>query len=196
MALTINPAVSGTRREWVLQSLSFFLGSVLGGLVTLLLILAVTSGLISLFGRQPVVIGFVVVVVFAILRDFGVPVLLPYRSRQVPELLREQLPGAAFAAAYGFELGVGFLTLFTYSIHLAVVLALPFLPATWEMLAAVVLFALGRSVVLLITMGAREVDEVAERFYWTPRLNLLLKVTTAAGSALLAGLLLLPGGLR
>lgn len=160
MALTINPAVSGTRREWVLQSMSFFVGSVLGGLMMLLLSIAVTSGLISIFDRQPVVIGFVIVVCVAILRDFGVPVWLPYRSRQVSQLLREQLPGAAFAAAYGFELGVGFLTLFTYSTHLAVVVAMPFLPATWEMLAAVVLFALGRSVVLLITMGAREVDEV------------------------------------
>lgn len=182
MVLTINPAVSRTKGALLAQAFAFLSGSILGGLTSLLVGLIVLRSLQGTIG-SPILTGIVCgAVILAILRDFGLPVWLPYRERQVPEGLRELLPAPVVAAEFGFELGVGFLTLFTYSVHLAVVLALPLLDSTTKMLAGVILFSLGRTLVLLVGLDAQDPEEIADRFISTRARRLVLRLSTSAAS--------------
>lgn len=191
MGLTINPAVSGGRRRWLGHSAVFFGGAFFGGLLTLAGLLAV----VGLAGHAaPVrVLSMVAAaaIAWAVLHDVGLPLPLPYRNRQVPEWLREVMPQSVVAAIFGGMLGIGFLTLFTYSTQLAVFLALPFLGSAAAMLGVVAIFAFGKTLVLAGVARARSLDEVP--VYWNATGVLVLRVATAAVSLTLAWSLLQAG---
>lgn len=194
MALTINPAVSRGERGWLVDSVSFFAGTLLGATASLTVCLAVVLGLSAVVPPGLVVGALVALVVAAALHDLGVPVPLPYRQRQVPEVLRDLLPTSAVAFVFGAMLGVGFLTLFTYSTHLALLVALPLLPSLGAMLAAVAVFALGKSLVLASVAGTSTLEDVPLRFRWSrPRIR-VLRATTAALSLALAVAVAIDGG--
>jgi hypothetical protein len=137
-----------------------------------------------------IVLAVLALVGWAILHDVGMPAPLPYRPGQVPERLRSVLPTGAVATAFGLQLGVGFLTFFTYSTHLAMLLALPFLRSLPQMILVITLFACGKTLVLATSIGIRSIDEVTTRFRWTPARARVLRGTTATAS-LLVGLALL-----
>jgi hypothetical protein len=180
MGLTINPAVSGGRRRWLGRSAAFFVGVFFGGLLTLagLLALVAVADHVLPIGRLAVVAA--AAIAWAVLHDLGFPLPLPYRNRQVPEWLREVLPQSVVAAIFGGMLGIGFLTLFTYSTQLAVFLALPFLGSVAGMLGVVAIFAIGRTMVLASVARARSLDEVP--VYWDATGVLVLRMATAAVS--------------
>jgi hypothetical protein len=194
MALTINPAVSRGQRGWLVDSASFFAGTLVGATASLAVCLAVVLALSTVVPPGLVVGTLVVVVVAAALHDLGLPVPLPYRQRQVPEVLRDLLPTSVVAFVFGAMLGVGFLTLFTYSTHLAVLVALPLLPSLGAMLAAVVVFALGKSLVLASVAGTTTLEEVPLRFRWSRTRIRVLRATTAALSLALAAAVAIDGG--
>lgn len=194
MALTINPAVSRGRRGWIIDSGAFFGGALLGAVASLALCLAVIAGASAVLPGELVIGILVFVVVAAALHDLGLPIPLPYRQRQVPEWLREMLPTSAVAFVFGAMLGFGFLTLFTYSTHLALLAALPLLPSLGAMVAALVVFALGKSLVLASVTGTTTLEEVPGRFRWSrPRIR-VLRATTAALSLALAVAIAIDGG--
>jgi acyl-CoA synthetase (AMP-forming)/AMP-acid ligase II len=186
MALTVNPAVSGTRRNWVLSSLGFTVGAFAGALVSLLAMLIVALALLSFLPHAVVIAIAVVTIAWAVLHDLGLPLPLPYRRQQVPEWLRNALPVGVVATVFGFQLGIGFLTLFTYSTQLAVLVALPFLPSVGAMIGVVAIFALGKAIVLATTIGTTSTDEIASRFQWDKRRAHTLRMTTATASVLVA----------
>jgi hypothetical protein len=190
MALTVNPAVSGTRRNWVFNVFGFFVGAFAGALVSLLSVLLVVVTLSSVLPRTVVVAVAVLTIAWAVFHDLGVPLPLPYRSRQVPEELRRALPTGVVATVFGFQLGIGFLTLFTYSTQLAMLLALPFLPSAGAMISAVAIFALGKAIVLGATIGTSSPDELVTRFRWGRHRMRTLRMTTAAASVLVAATLI------
>lgn len=187
MALTINPAVSGTRTRWFVHIAAFFAGVWLGGLISLAMVLAIVGGLSSVLPRAALAAVLLAVVVWAAGKDLGFPLWLPYRQRQVPEWLRDALPPGGIAAFYGVMLGVGFLTLFTYSTQLAVLVALPFVRPEATMLGAMAAFAAGKTLVLATATGASSSAAVAARFHWTRHRARVLRLTTAAMSLLVAG---------
>jgi hypothetical protein len=191
MALTINPAVSGTRRRWLLHGFGFLVGAFLGALVALLVMLIAVYGASTVLPRTVVIGAAVAVITWAVLHDLGLPLPLPYRRRQVPEWLRNALPPGVVATSFGFQLGVGFLTLFTYSTHLAVLVALPFLSSLGSMVIVVAIFALGKSLVL-VAMGGTSTDEFTSRFEWGRARMCALRLTTAGASALVAVALIAP----
>ena len=186
MALTINPAVCGTRKLWIRSVLAFLIGAFIGGVVSLLAVLVVMRVATTFFDAAGLMIAALVVVGWGILHDLGLPLPMPYRSRQVPEILRQVLPSEVVAAAFGAQLGVGFLTLFTYSTHLALLILLPFADSLAEMLAALAFFAVGKSLVLFVATGVTSVDQIAPRCEWTRARGRLLRVITAATSITLA----------
>jgi hypothetical protein len=192
MALTINPAVGRTRRGWLIHSVWFFAGAVIGGLVALSLVLIATLCLTAVLPDQWVRALIALVIGWAILGDLGLGVRLPYRRRQVPEWLREALPDSAVALAFGSMLGVGFITLFTYSTHLAMLLALPFVGSVELMILGITIFALGKSIVLAVGIGVSSVDQIAPRFRTTRAGLRSLRVATAVSSAAI-GVLLVTG---
>lgn len=196
MALTINPAVSRGNRGWLVDSAFFFAGTLVGATASLVLCLAVVLALGAVLPGGLVAGLLVVIVAAAALHDLGLPFPLPYRQRQVPEPLRELLPTSAVALVFGAMLGVGFLTLFTYSTHLALLVAMPFLPSVGAMLAAVAVFALGKSLVLVSVAGAATLEEVPLRFRWSrPRIR-VLRATTATLSLAIAAVVAIEGSAR
>ena len=163
MALTINPAGSGTRTRWVVDSGVFYLGALLGALGSLLVV-AASFALLSLVVPSGWLIPTAVVLaVPPLLYQIGLPVPLPYRRRQVPEWWREALPLRVAAFAYGVMLGFGFATPFTSSAHSAMLLALPFLHGIWPVLGVVALFATGKTSVLALGQGTVSHDDVIDR---------------------------------
>ncbi len=190
MALTINPAVSGGRMKFVAHSAVFLVGVFVGALVTLTVVLAAAMAARVLISDRLLALALISLVSLAICHDVGLPVPLPYRRQQVPEWLRQILPTSAIAAVYGFMLGVGFLTLFTYSTQVAVLLALPFLPSLWEMLLVLLLFAAGKTIVVVSTAGTSSLGEVSSTFVWNRRRAMILRVGTATASAAVAVVLI------
>jgi hypothetical protein len=187
MALTVNPAVSRSQKTWILHTGLFFTGTLVGCIAAALIGLAVV-GLLRLFlNLGAVAIIAASAIIWAVLHDLGVPLPLPYRHRQVPEWLRDALPASAVAVAYGFMLGVGFLTLFTYSAQLAAIVALPFLGSLWEIVAVAAIFAAAKTLVLLGAVGVTSISEVLPRFRWSRRGILVLRLATACVSLVMAG---------
>jgi hypothetical protein len=163
MALTINPAGSGTRIRWVVDSGVFYLGALVGALGSLLLVAASFALLSLVLPGGWLVPAAVVLAVPPLLYQMGLPVPLPYRRRQVPEWWRNVLPLRVAAFAYGVMLGFGFATPFTSSAHSAMLLALPFLHGIGPVLAVVALFAAGKTTVLVLGQGTVSHDDVIVR---------------------------------
>lgn len=190
MALTINPAVSGTNRKWARDSVSFFIGTFFGATASLLVILGILALVNSVLPRTWLAYVVAPPILWAVLHDLGIQLPLPYRQQQVPESLRDELPTAAVAFVYGFQLGIGFLTLFTYSTQLAFILALPLIGSTVQVLLGIALFALGKSIVLATALGTKDVEEIPGRFRSTRLQARVLRLTNAGASvAILIALL-------
>lgn len=179
MALTINPVVSRTRNEFLSSSALFFLGATIGSLIASLIVVVAYAYLIRLIGPAVLLALVALVIVLAILRDFGVRVRLPYRSAQVPEWLRDVLPPPVVAFCFGVLLGTGVLTLFTYSAHLGMLLTIPLLSSGSQIILAALLFAAGKTLVIVGTLGIESLDRVSQRFVWTPTRLRVLRITSA-----------------
>lgn len=165
MASTFNPAVSG-RRNWISASATFAIAVFVGALATMAVVLAVCWLLASSVGLAAAVASASALLGLGVARDLGLTAPLPYRRGQVPEWLRDVLPPVPLAAAFGFMLGAGFLTLFTFSVHLAFVVALPWLSLS-SALMAVTVFALGKTVVVISTAGVDQIASVHSRLTLT-----------------------------
>jgi hypothetical protein len=163
MALTINPAGSGTRGRWLADAGSFFAGVLVGALTSAAVVMGVV-GLLSLLvpgAWLPLLV--LPLAVPVALRELGLQVPVPYRNQQVPEWWRSVLPTGAVALAYGLMLGVGFATLFVTSAHLVVLLALPFVGSAWALLGVVAAFAAGKTLVLYLAEGTSSHGDVIAR---------------------------------
>jgi hypothetical protein len=163
MALTINPAGSGTRSKWLADTGAFFVGALLGALASAAVIITAV-GLLSLFvPRAWLPVTVLPLAGLAVLRELGLPVPLPYRNQQVPEWWRSVLPTRLVSLAYGLVLGFGFATLFTSAAHTVVLLALPFVDSAWALLAILAVYAAGKTIILYLGQGAGSHDDVLNR---------------------------------
>jgi hypothetical protein len=187
MAMTINPAVSGGRQRWLIHSGAFLVGAFVGGLVSLTAVLAILTAARHALSTDWLAFGAAMIIVWAALHDLGVPLPLPYRQRQVPDWFREVFPPGIVAATFGGMLGIGFLTLFTYSTQLALLMALPFIPSLGVMLVAIAIFAFGKTIVLVSAMNVRSLEDV--KVEWDRRGIAGLRFATATVSLLLAAAL-------
>lgn len=164
MVQTINPAVSGELgSSWARAMLGFTLGAFVGAcgcfLTTLLIVIGASQAGIG----RPVVAIFAAATVLAGAREVGIPVPIPYRRCQVPVAWRQQQSLWRFSFSYGATLGLGFLTLFVTSAHLAALLGVAADPS-WELaLVSGSLFALGKSLPLVGAVGADSHSEVLRR---------------------------------
>lgn len=189
MATTVNPAVSGVGyRRWSLHVALYAGGVAVGALVSYA---AVYAAYAALTYRLPewtwlvVASPFVAVVV---LRDLGARVRVPYPERtQVPEWLRHVLPPGLVALVYGAHLGIGFLTRFTFSTHLAFVAALPLVGWHGTVVVLAVVFALAKTIVVVTSLGGRSYGEFEERILARHRTGTakqtLLRLANAAVAA-------------
>lgn len=184
MALTINPTVSGSRTKFLSDAGAFMVGVYLGALVSALIVVALLVVVTAVLSEIWAVSLALAAIAWAVLHDVGVPVRLPYRRGQVPEWFREALPHGVVAALFGVQLGTGFLTFFTYSTQLAMLLFIPFLNGLADILVVLGVFAIGKTLVLLSALGTTSVDQVTTRFSWTPAGQRVLRLTTAATSVL------------
>lgn len=163
MAFTISPTVSRTLAEWFRSVLAFALGVFAGSLCTYVLARGIVAVLIQ-GSRVTVLVLLAGVAALGIARDAGLAVPVPYRRAQVPATWRNVLPLEATALAYGWMLGTGFLTLYTYAAHLALVVGLTVLISTPTALAAMAIYAGARTVGLLAGTSAERVDQLPQRF--------------------------------
>ncbi len=162
MALTINPAVGRSRKRWLSGAAAFSIGTTTGALASALVLGLLIRAGVSLSTQG--MVGWVLVgmVVWAALHDLGLPLPMPYRNRQVPEWLRAALPFEALAFAFGLLLGIGFLTLFTYSVHFAFSLLLPLTGDFSSILISAVAFGIGKAVVLIRVSRVDTMSQVRE----------------------------------
>lgn len=184
MALTINPTVSGSRTRFISHVGAFVTGVYVGALASALVVMALFFLLTTGLPESWVVGLFLVAIAWGVLHDLGIPVRLPYRPGQVPEWIRDALPQGAVAALFGVQLGAGFLTFFTYSTQLAMLLIIPFLGGLADILLVLGVFAIGKALVLVSALGTTSADQVTTRFSWTPVGHRVLRLTTAATSVL------------
>jgi hypothetical protein len=189
MALTIAPAVSGTRQRFLTETLIFYLGVVVGGMVSFLGAFVILGAVQAFGGRQAAEIVACGAVLWTAAKDLGLPLWVPYRNGQVPESLRDLLPRQATAAVFGFLLGVGFATYFTYSAHAAMLLGLPFLTNGWIVALSLLLLALGKTTPVLASIGGRDTDEIGAHFRWSRYRLRAMRVGTAASAVTVAGLI-------
>jgi hypothetical protein len=185
MGTTINPAVTRvSRRQWSLHVWIFAASVAAGALVsyvTLYFVIAVLRGVVGNAAAAGVVAGAIALVAG---RDLGLPVPVPYRKAQVPDWIRRVAPPSLTALLYGVQLGTGFLTRFTSSAHFAFALALVFLGRGWQVFAAITAFALGKSIVIVVSAvrpGETDFDRVIDqRFPWRRNGMRFLRLTCAA----------------
>ncbi len=189
MAMTVNPAVSGTRRNWFGHSLAFLVGAFLGAVASITAVYVLERLVALAIGDQALALVVAGVIGLAVLADLGFPIPLPYRKQQVPEHFRDIFPPSVVASFFGFMLGVGFLTLFTYSIQLAFLLAVPLAGGPGWGLAAAAAFAAGKTVVLGAAAGIPGLGAIGPRFHTSRRRLRVLKLTTAAVSTFLVATL-------
>lgn len=163
MAVTVNPAVSRVgkhRAGW------HIVGYVTGVALGCSACAGVAIGVVRFAGTLPVAEGIlvwstVVLLGLGALRDVGAPVPVPYPAKQVPEWWRQVLPPGVVALAFGAILGLGFLTRFTTSAHLTFVgLAAMTQPSGALFWASCASFALGKSVVLAVTVRAENLADL------------------------------------
>jgi hypothetical protein len=163
MATTINPAVSrATYLRWF-GHVGAFTAGVAGGASLALVTLASVAAAAG--ERLWIVVG-AALVVLAVARDLGANTPVPYRDVQVPQVLRYLLAPGPLALVYGTQLGIAFLTRYTYSTHLAVMVALPLVLVDVRLAAGVILaFAVGKTVVILAfaRMSSDDVPRAVDR---------------------------------
>jgi hypothetical protein len=165
MATTINPAVSGASyRRWSFHVVLYTIGVAVGALLSYGVVYALYSAITYSLPRWAWLAAAAPFLAVVVLRDLGAHVRVPYPERtQVPEWLRHVLPPALVALAYGGELGVGFLTRFTYSTHLAFVVALPLAGSTTTVAALALVFAAAKTIVVVTSLGGRSYGEFERR---------------------------------
>ncbi len=162
MALTIDLAGSGSRANWVLNVGAFFAGTLLGGLASAALVIAGVSALSSFLPRSLLIGAICSAIGLAAVREVGIPVPVPYRTKQVPEWWRSVMPLRTASFAYGVLLGLGFATPFTSSAHMATVLSLPLLGSTSHVIMVIAVLAFGRILPLFIGVRATSRQAAAE----------------------------------
>jgi hypothetical protein len=165
MATTINPAVSGVSyKRWSYHVALYTAGVAAGALVSYAVAYGLYSAVTFALPTWTWLVATSPLLALVVLRDLGKRVRVPYPERtQVPEWLRHMLPPGLVALVYGGELGVGFLTRFTYSTHLAFVVALPLIGSLRTVAALALVFALGKSIVVVTSLGGRSYGEFERR---------------------------------
>lgn len=163
MVLTINPAVSGTRRLWLRDVFLYLVGTILGAIASLALAVFLFATMEVGLGDDFLPILSIALVSLGLLHQIGAPVPVPYRKEQVPEWWRNALPAGLVPFSYASVLGFGFLTPFTSSAHLAFLSSVPLVTSIPGVIISVGLFALGKSAVLVLGRGSISLDEVRHR---------------------------------
>lgn len=182
MVLTINPAVSGGTRKWLIDSLMFFAGAFVGGLTSIVAVALLTHALSVVVSGKIVFVIAVALALAGMSRDLGLPIPLPYRPQQVPEEWRTFLPTSVVAVAFGAMLGFGFITLFTFYAHLAAMTLVPFVSPLVALGMAAAL-ALGKTMSLVLALGTTTLQDVEDRVERAPARRSLLRLTSAVLSA-------------
>ena len=160
MALSINPAVCRDRIEWVSAVWLFGVGVWLSAMGVALAAIGVFGALSLVVGRTGYVILASLAVALACARDLGVNLPLPYRRGQVPEVFRDTFGVRGFSFVFGLQLGAGFLTHFTTSFHMLMVVTVPLVTSAVGIPLAVAAFALGKLVMVLAAGKCDSLDDI------------------------------------
>lgn len=155
MVLTINPAVRGVRGS-TKATMGFAIGTALAG--AFVAAVAVMVG--RLIGRERAALVAFVLVLLAVAREAGLPLPVPYRPAQVPEVWRRRLGPWGMGVAYGGMLGTGFLTNFVTSAHLASLCGVAVAGSLAQGGLFAGLWAVGKVLPLLAAWGRTSEEEV------------------------------------
>jgi hypothetical protein len=188
MGTTINPAVSGVgTRRWLLHIGVHIAAVALGASLLMALLRAAKSGLELALGTAAWPALAVTLIAVAVLRDVTERTPVPYLTgTQVPEWLRHMVPPTVTAAAYGLHLGLGFLTKYTYSTHMAFIVMLPLL-ATWQQGVAVCwVYALAKSTPVWASMTREQYATAEERIMFRMRSRRHGRLALRAGNVAVA----------
>jgi hypothetical protein len=183
MALTMSGAVCPARRERLGTQVAYLFGTGCGAFSTYVVLRGIVEAVAPANTGAFAVL--VLVSIWAVLRDaLGRAIPVPYLNRQVPEWFRSVLPLQATGFAFGGLLGLGFVTKFTYGLHMAVMVGLALYVPPLSALVAIVSHSLFRLVNTLVTYPTpHELAEVFSR--WSRRRWLLRLWSAASTSALL-----------
>lgn len=186
MALTMGPAVSRASQRSPAR-IAYAAAMFVGVEMAYAAVAGVEHLLVKLDLR--VAVGVVLILVgLAILRDIGVRAPVPYADLQVAEWLRDLLPLWGVALSFGWLLGLGFVTKFTFSVHTALLLVMPLIVSPAVALGVLGVWVAAR---LLVTFVGGEEDPAALCVYFEQARRRLgaLRLTSALSSALALALL-------
>lgn len=170
MGLTLNPAVSGvSTRRWLLH-VAVYVGAVaLGASLVMVVLRGIKGGLDATIGPAAWPALALALIAVAVLRDLTERTPVPYLNTQVPEWLRHMVPPAVTALAYGVHLGLGFLTKYTYSAHIAFLVVLPLLASWQQGVAVCCVFAVAKSTPVWASMTRERYATAEDRINYRMR---------------------------
>jgi hypothetical protein len=191
MALTMNPAVCGGTGPFFRQSCVFVGGAWLGTVSSVTVLTAVYGVVAEIGGGAWVSRLMVALAVAAVAStDLTSRIRPPTRRAQVPEWMRGVLPPAAVAFSFGFMLGTGVLTYAWFALQLNALLVLPLLPTGTLIAAGAALFATGRALVIVSSIGADSADSAGDCVRWSrPALHTVRLASVVASLALISAVM-------
>lgn len=188
MALTLGPAVSRPT-DRVVSRVTYGIGMFAGAIMAYAVI-ALAETALAQINKAAVVLAVVLFVASAILRDLGVGTPVPYTNLQVAEWLRDLLPLWGVGLAFGWLLGLGFVTKFTYSAHTALLLTMPLVLSVQAAVAVLAVWVSGRVIVTFVGNAHDDPSDLCRHFQTMRSRLFALRWSSALGSTLTIGLLL------
>ncbi len=162
MLTSITPlGEQGRNRSWKTTAIAYTVGSLLGGAVAGL----AAGGLGRLVAGwlAPATRGYVVVAILAvvIMSELGWPALTPVGHRQVNEDWLDEFRGWVVGLGFGFQLGLGVVTIVT-SLTIPATFLLAALTGSWQWgLAVGTTFGLARALPIMSTRRIDRPDRLA-----------------------------------
>lgn len=161
MALTISPAVCRARSERVAARGMLAAGVLGGSFLVYGLLRGVLHNELGIRGISlPAVI--IAVGLWGAIRDVGIRIPVPYLNLQVPEWFRSLFRLPLTSLFFGFLLGLGFVTKFTYGAHLTLMLTLALLAPPKTAALALAAYAFARTLNTLVGSRAPTAGALAQ----------------------------------
>lgn len=180
----------GRNNRWWVTAVAYVAGSMAGGA----LIGTVCGGLGSLAPRAPLVAlaALAVVALLGVLAELGMAGLrVPTNHRQVNERWLDLYRGWVYGVGFGFQLGLGVITIVTSAATYVVLAAAVFAHSAVGGLAVGATFGLARSLPVLLTASARTPGDLRALHRRNAAWALAVRRTALGGQAVTCGLAIL-----
>jgi hypothetical protein len=186
MAMTLSPAVCRAQRERLVSRLAFAGGVFTGAFATYALFRGLIKEALPIGPYAPPAV--LAVAAWASARDLGYRVPVPYINRQVPEWFRSLFTTWVTSGLYGALLGLGFVTKFTYGVHMVLILVLALTVPPGGAVVALAAYSALRVVNTFVGGAEESAGDLTERLHRLRERDWVLRPMSIALSVCLAAI--------